>query len=258
MKTATKILLTAFILLIIALIVLMVFIRKGLYTSELAVGKGEVIKSEEHMSEAFHSLELQNTIHVYLKQDTAFQEAAVPQNRVVIEAHENLIPLVKTEVEDGRLRISLKENIRKRYAPQVYIYVADLQEIEASRGVTLESVNMISGKSLLHDLQLGAKSTLDLNFDDLELRLRLGAHTTLTGTVNSMRINSSHGAYLDASGLKARHCDIQASMGTFNHMSVAERIMGEVSQGSVLVYSGSPDVNELAFRSGGQVNQIDR
>ncbi len=256
MKTATKILLSAFILLNIVLIVLMVFIHKELFSSDMMVAKGEVVKLEKYMAEAFHSLELQNNIHVYLKQDTAFQEAVVPLNRVVIEAHENLIHLVKTEVEDGRLQISLKESIRKKYAPRVHVYVDDIQQIVASRGVTLESVNTISGTSLLHELQLGARSTLDLDLGDLELHMRMGAYTTLTGNVNSIQIDSSAGTYLDASGLNARICDIQASMGTFSSLNVAERIKGDVSKGSVLIYSGSPDINELTFRSGGQVNRI--
>ncbi len=248
MKTATKILLVTYVILIIAVISLLVVVRQGIASGELVMGEGEIVKIEKKKYDSFDRLELRNNIHVYITQDTL--------NQVMIEAHENIVHLVETEFKEGGLHISLTDNVARKYTPKVHISVVELMGIDAARGIRVESVNTLKGSSLSQTLQAGARSELMLDYEDLKIKMRAGAFTKLSGNVDKLFINSSAGALFEGIGLTARTCEINARMGTVNTLNVSDKITGNVSQGSVLAYAADPDITELSFSSGGQVNRI--
>ena len=249
MKTANKILLTAFIILCIGVISLVYMIQQGI-SGKTIHGTGEIILLEKPLQESFQNLELRNNLQVYITQENT--------NQVTIEAHENIARLVETEVKDGILLVSLSEGVRKNDTPKIHVSVTDLHGIDASRGVIVESANKLSGSYLSHILQAGAKSTLELDYDELKIHMRAGAYGTLSGNVSMLKINSSSGALLEASQLQARYCEIKTSMGTVNSLHVTEKLSGSVSQGAVVSYIANPDISELAIRGGGQLSRMNQ
>ena len=246
MKTVNKILLTAFIVLILAVISLVTLVRFGL-SGEVIHGTGTRIEVERALDEEFQKIELQNNMQVIISQD------ATP--RLTIEAHENIAALVDTRIAEGTLKVSLLESVSEQDKPTVHIVINDLEHLEASRGIVLKSEGTIQGVSLRKVIQAGVKSTLDLDYQELDLRMRAGAHTTLNGQVDHFRIQSSTGSFLNASGLRASVCKITTRTGTVNNIYVTDTLSGVASQGAVVAYGGNPDISGLEIRGGSQVNR---
>ncbi len=246
MKTVNKILLTAFIVLILAVISLVTLVRFGL-SGEVIHGTGTRIEVERALDEEFQKIELQNNMQVIISQD------ATP--RLTIEAHENIAALVDTRIAEGTLKVSLLESVSEQDKPTVHLVINDLEHLEASRGIVLKSEGTIQGVSLRKEIQAGVKSTLDLDYQELDLRMRAGAHTTLNGQVDHFRIQSSTGSFLNASGLRASVCKITTRTGTVNNIYVTDTLSGVASQGAVVAYGGNPDISGLEIRGGGQVNR---
>ncbi len=246
MKTVNKILLTAFIILILAVLSLVTLVRFGL-SGEVIHGTGEIMEVKQGLYESFHKLDLRNNMKVTVSQDTAQQ--------VTIKAHENIARLVDTEVADGTLLVSLPESVSEKDKPTVHIVVNHLEHIKASLGIVLESEGPIQGATLRKEIQAGVKSTLDLDYHELDLRMRAGAHSTLNGQVNHFIINSTAGSFLDASGLRANVCKINTRTGTVNNIYVTDTLSGVVSQGAIVTYRANPDISALEIRGGGQLNQ---
>ncbi len=245
MKTVNKILLTAFIILILAVVSLVTLVRFGL-SGEVIYGTGEIMEVKQDLYESFHKLDLRNNMKVIISQDSAQQ--------VSIKAHENIAGLVDIQVADGILRISLPESVSEKDKPTVRIVVDHLEHIEASLGIVLESEGPIQGATLRKEIQAGVKSTLDLDYHELDLRMRAGAHSTLSGQVNHFIINSTAGSFLNASGLHANVCKITTRSGTMNNIYVTDTLSGVVRQGAVVTYRANPDISELEIRGGGQLN----
>ncbi len=247
MKTVNKILLIAFIILVLAVISLITLVRSGL-TGEVVQGTGEVIEMEKDMYEPFNRLKLRNNLKVIVSQDTIQQ--------LTIKAHENIAGLVDTDIEDGTLLVSLAVSVSERDKPTVHIVVDQLEHLEASSGIDLESQGIIRGNKLRKEIQAGVKTTLDLDYHELDLRMRAGAHSTLSGQVNHFNIQSTAGSFLNASGLHASVCKITTRTGTVNNIYVTDTLSGVASQGAVISYGGNPDISGLEIRGGGELNRM--
>ena len=75
------------------------------------------IVSEERPAEAFSNIYLSDNVNLFLLQDSTYS--------IRVEAGKNLLPLIKTRVEEGSLYISNnnKCNWVRSYKPQVNVYV---------------------------------------------------------------------------------------------------------------------------------------
>lgn len=247
MKTVNKILLIAFIILVLAVVSLVTLVRFGL-AGEVVQGTGELIEWKKDLDEPFHRLKLRNNLKVIVSQDATQQ--------LTISAHENIAALVEAHVDDGTLLVSLPVSVSEGDKPTVHIVVDQLEHLEASSGIELESHGIIRGTKLRKEMQAGVKTTLDLDYRELDLRMRAGTHSTLRGQVNQFNIHSTAGSFLNASGLQASVCKITTRTGTVNNIYVTDTLSGVASQGAVVAYGGNPDISGLEIRGGGELNRM--
>jgi hypothetical protein len=78
---------------------------------------------------------LRNTANVFITQGG--------KQEIKIEAEENIIPMVRTEVKDGRLIIESEMNIESGHAINLYITVDDLCQLENSGSGIIRTTNTI-------------------------------------------------------------------------------------------------------------------
>ena len=129
-------------------------------------GNGNVVTEERSVAD-FTKVKGAAGIDVYLTEGT--------ENKVTVEADENLMELIETEVEGGKLRIRAIQNIGRAKAKKVHVTYVNLSSIEASSGADVIGNSVIKSETLNLDTSSGA----DLEASNRHRRTTLlGEHTT--------------------------------------------------------------------------------
>ncbi len=248
MKTTNTILLVAFVVLIVAIISLMVYLRASI-SFDVVEGSGNVIRKEVETRD-FQNLVLRGRLHAYLSADTT--------DRIIIEADDNLVDLVVREYSNGTLTVYLDQPISKGSVMNIYVHAMDLNSLHLSAGSVAHTEKPLTGKNFEHILQAGAKSTLHLHYEKMDLKAHAGAVTNLEGMVDTFRVVSAAGAVVDAHGLRVNICDIEAKAGSVNNLYVTGALHGSASHGAVIHYGGNPPDIQIDTNRGGHIESRSR
>jgi len=139
---------------------------------------------------------------------------------VEIEADDNLLPFITTEVVNGTLKIETEKRLKSSNPIRVRIYAPDINKLDVS-GVAKVTLNDVNNESLSVDSSGASK----LQISGVAARL----NADLSGAVQ-----------LDADGLTVKNASIDASGASYVSLNVTERLNAEASGASKILYSGSP------------------
>src|SRR5215472_17715745 len=118
---------------------------------------------------------------------------------VTVSADDNLLPLVRTDVDNGRLIIGLSQgNIRSSGTIRVNVTTPELKAVAASGGSAV-SVEGTTGSTF--DVEGSGGGVLTVNkakADQIKASASGGARVTLSGAANELKVHMSGGAGIKA------------------------------------------------------------
>lgn len=125
----------------VVLATIVFFSACNLSAKKKVVGSGNVIK-ENRTCETFNQIKCYGTFNVYLSQGQ--------KEEVVIEADDNIVPLIKTEFKNGILEVKNTEGYRfeRTTKMNVYITIVDLNELHFHGVGELKSLTDLNLTSL--------------------------------------------------------------------------------------------------------------
>jgi Putative auto-transporter adhesin, head GIN domain len=151
-----------------------------------------------------------------------------------IEADDNLLPLIKTEVHDGVLTVSSDENYHSAKAVALRITVPELTEA-ISRGAGEINISDAAGEKL-HLESMGAASF------------------NATGKVKSVEISSSGAGKIDAANLQAEKAKVDVTGAASVEVYASDQLDVKVSGVGSVEYSGNPKTVNKSVSGIGSVN----
>lgn len=201
----------------------------------------------DRKTEPFHGIKVSTGIDLYLTQGNA--------EKITVEADEDIIDNLKTEVHDGILQIYMEKNFNWRWNVErkVYVTFRKLDMLTANSGSDVESQGLLQVKNLKIDASSGSDIELEINADRLTVSTSSGSDTDLKGTAGYMEASSSSGSDLNAEDLKTKVCEVSASSGSDATVYVTERIKARASSGADIRYHGNPPVKDINESSGGDI-----
>jgi len=137
---------------------------------------------------------------------------------VQVEADDNVLQYIKTEVDDGVLEISTTRKIKSSSGLKVRISAPDIEKIEAS-GATKVSV-------------------ADLKNTGLEVDTSGASKVSLKGESEKFVVDVSGASNIDAGELKAKAATVSASGASQVNLYVTDSLRSKASGASKIVYSG--------------------
>ncbi len=206
-------------------------------------GNGNVVTIERSVAD-FTKVKGAAGIDVYLTEGT--------ENKVTVEADENLMELIETEVEGGKLRIRAIQNIGRAKAKKVHVTYVNLSSIEASSGADVIGNSVIKSETLNLDTSSGADLELEILSSEVFAETSSGSDMKLSGKATTLRAKASSGSDLDARELLVATCNADASSGADIKVNVKDQLTAEASSGGDVHYYGDPAaVTNKGSRSGG-------
>lgn len=171
-----------------------------------------VRKTEKRDLKSFSAIDTTGAYTV----DVTCQKAAA----VEVEADDNILPLIKTEVRDGIL------------------FVSNTQPYHSSKTVTLRitlpELNSVANHGA------GQLKIVDANSSDLKIDSTGAASVDAAGTAKSVEISSTGAGEIDTSKLHAGNVKVEVSGAASVSVYASEQLDVNVSGASHVSYSGNP------------------
>lgn len=209
-------------------------------------GNGNVTEEVRQVRE-FDQIEVSRGMNVYITQGSP--------TKVVVIADNNLHEVIETEVEGGKLKVYINENIRWAKEKKVMVTVDKLTEVKATSGSNGYSQNQIMSDNLKLFANSGANLHFEVNAKYLKADCSSGANIKLSGLAKNAELEVSSGANLKGQELRVDNCKMRASSGGNVYASITERLEARASSGGNIVYYGEPTSTEIDCSSGGNVHR---
>ncbi len=199
-------------------------------------GNGNVVKQERDIG-SFSSIDVGGAFRVFLKQGD--------KEQLTVEADENLLDVIKTEVVGNTLKISTKEDIRSPEKLNIYITFVTLKGLELSGACHLTSDNTFN----LDDIELDCSGATDVELkfsaSKVEMDCSGASKIELFGTAEKVSLDLSGASQLDAIEFEAGDVDVDVSGASHGKMMVNGELSADVSGAASFKYKGDPKLGDI-------------
>ena len=206
-------------------------------------------KNEQRSVSTFHAREVSRAIKVSIKQG--------PQAPLLVEADDNILPYIKTEVKEETLYISLPNDIsvNTRNPMEIEITVPELTFLSATTAAQVESESPWEVHKLDITATTAAKIEMDVKAEDITVNLTTAAQLELEGSAKHFNAKLTTSAEVDAADFSAEIAEITATTASDIKIRVNESLQYSVTTGSSIKYLGNPQISG-SNGSGGSIRQI--
>ena len=204
-------------------------------------GNGEVVEETREVTEDFTAIAASEGLDVFVTQDSEF--------RIRVEADENVIDLIGTDIRDGKLKVHAIENIG-RATKKVYVSLPEITALEANSGSDLVGQGLIEADKVQLNASSGADLNVELVADQVEANCSSGADIRLGGSTNLLYADASSGSDIKALDLASKVCRANASSGADIKVQVIEQLTADANSGADIGYTGDPKVETRKSVSG--------
>lgn len=208
-------------------------------------GNGNVQKEERKVTD-FTGLKTSSAIDVYLSQGNG--------HKIVVEADENLLEYIVTEVSNDVLRIYPDDvNIRKAEKLRVYVTMQNVNYISASSAGDVIGETPVKTESLKISASSSGDVKLEVYAKNLSLKTSSAGDITLKGTADYVEASTSSAGDIKAYDLKVKEADLSSSSAGDIKITVTERLKARASSAGDIYFYGNPEHVDAKSSSGGDV-----
>lgn len=190
-------------------------------------GSGNLATEQRSVS-GFKGIDVSSTFEVVITAQKDFS--------VTVEADDNILPLIETEVRHGVLNIECSRRVSPKNPMKIIITAPDIENVEASGAANI-ILNSIKNGGLRVDSS-GASKIL------------------VTGETGKLVVDVSGATKVDAEGLVSENADIDTSGASQVLVNVLNSLQSDASGASKIIYSGSP--RELKTKKSGAASVTQR
>ena len=174
-----------------------------------------------------------------------------PVFNVAVEAEENLLPFIRTDVSDGVLHIGVKKGhiIKPHETIKVNVHMPVLKGIELSGSgniicdtFDIEQMDIdISGSG---NISLGTHAT------SVNSKISGSGEITITGSATNANLSISGSGQLHALDMVCINCNADIAGSGSIYVNVTTKLDAHISGSGDIYYSGNPQVNTHISGSG--------
>lgn len=210
-------------------------------------GSGNIIKETRQLAE-INSVSVSGSIKVDVK------TGMVPS--LTVEADDNIMPYVVTNVSDKNLSIKLKgiNNLRNATI-HIYLVVPILNKISTSASAEVRSAEAITNSDKISfTASSGSLINVNVGAPSISAGASSGADIILSGRTKNLSAESSSGSSVNLFGLKSENATASASSGADIDIFASIGLNANASSGAKVNYKGGATSVVKNVSSGGSVN----
>ncbi len=204
-------------------------------------GCGNLVTETRHPG-SFGSVSLSIPAEVYISKGEEYS--------VVIEGEENIIPLLLTEVKNGKLSITSRGNIMPGKDIRIHIRAADIDGLRTMGSGSITLLDKFSAGSLTLEVMGSGNISAETSARRITSEIRGSGDIHLSGVCREHNISIMGSGDLRSASLESGICKVSV-MGSGNTYVWVNSLLDVSIMGSGNVYyKGSPDVETRKMGSG--------
>lgn len=233
---------------ILALTVVVAVMLCGCIEPSCVTGSGKVI-SEDRTADEFTSIDLHVPGDLYLVQG--------PYQPLKIEAEDNILPLLRTNVANDKLIVDISECISPRRPIKIYVSMEEIVSLEVSGSGDIISENMIEADTL--EAKISGSGDMDLMVlsEDISTTISGSGSLKLSGVAAGHKAIVSGSGNIDSYGLSADRSQITISGSGSGEISASEELDVRISGSGNVYYKGNPEKIDAQMTGSGRLKKVD-
>lgn len=231
---------------LIALILLVVAAASGCI-GQNATGSGNVINQSQNVS-GFNQVALSGIGTLIITQGN--------QESLTIEAEDNLMPYIKTSVNNNKLNINIERGMPVPTKPILFhLTVKDLNTIETSGSGKIQSDNLKANSLAININGAGEGNLTNLNVNTLKILISGAGRLFMSGNANNQDVSISGAGEYNANNLASKSATITISGAGRGTVKVSDSLNAVVNGAGQISYIGSPKITQ-SINGAGSVKQV--
>jgi hypothetical protein len=206
-------------------------------------GSGNVIQ-QERVVPTFTNVDVSGSYNVVITQDTI--------QKVVVKTDDNIMPDVKTEVENGTLRIYFS-NHHWNYDPTfmtVYVSSAHIEDLNLSGSGNISSLNNLQASNPEYTISGSGNIDVGVNAQSLHSKISGSGNITLAGSATTAQHTISGSGNIHALNLNSSNVTVNISGSGDCYVNADSTLNVTISGSGKVRYTGTPQVTTNISGSG--------
>ena len=223
--------------------------RASAFTVASLISVAAFARGEDREVPAFHSVEIASGIHATVE---------IGQRKPVhLEADAEILRLVETRVENGKLRVGFRPHATWSGDREVSIAIQtpELRALGASGGAVVRATFSRAAETGIQASGGSEIRARGVDAADLSIQGSGGSQLDVQGRADSLDLQMSGGTRLHGNDLSVKDVSVQASGGSEGELRASGRIRGALSGGSELHVRGG--ARAKVATSGGSAVEVE-
>lgn len=233
-----------YLIIFMLLVGIFMFGKRAFHCSFIGGTKGEgPVKTEMRDVSGFRGVELGFSGDVEVRVSDTYS--------VEVHAQENLLPLLKTEVEDGNLNIYFSENVSRSEGVKVLVSGPSFHHFSVGGSGEIKVVTPIQSEKM--ELALAGSGELALpqaTLGSLHCTVSGSGGIEVGGTANATEVEVSGSGDVDAKGLTTNELRVAIAGSGSVKAHVVQVLKADIAGSGDVYYSGDPHVESNISGSG--------
>lgn len=210
-------------------------------------GSGHVITQKRSVG-GFTKLSVSSGIDVELRRGPA---------SVSVEADDNLMDLIETTVENGTLKVGIKDHTNLNDVHiKVFVTANDINSIKASSAASVEVKDQLTSQDkIVLDASSASDITVSVEAPEVSIEASSASEIKVSGRTRSVNANSSSASTIKAFELLSENTIAEASSGSSIDVFASVSLEANASSGSDIDYKGAAAMVKKQESSGGSVSE---
>lgn len=174
---------------------------------------------------------------------------------VSVEDDENILPVIITEVENGTLNVTYKDNtsINNDHA-KVYIQTPSLEKVISSGSANIIIIDAIKNNNQI-EVSVSGSGNIEGGVDAPKINASIGGsgNINLKGRTKDFEAKVSGSGDLDCSGLQSENTTVSVSGSGNAHVFASVHLTARASGSGDVRYRGNPSSPEIHSSGSGSV-----
>jgi len=219
------------------------------FLEDFEKGNGNYV-TERRAVEAFDEIRVGGNFEVILEKGA--------QPVVQINADENLLDFIDTEVNSGILDISQEKKLFSKRKIRLVIHYQELEDIRAMGATLIKNEGYLDAENL--EIRMEGAGVIDLHIrsEDLKVVLSGAGMVTLSGEVNTQELRLTGAGKLEAFDLESRVCDISVGGLGGAEVYVTEKLNAKIEGIGGIEYAGNPEELVSEINGLGKIQPSDK
>jgi len=209
-------------------------------------GSGHVV-SEERSVAKFHEIHLQTSADVEVTQG--------PTTSISIEAEDNILPLIHTDVKENALVITNEQNVLTSKGITIRITTPDLSAVVIDGSGSVKTLTPFSGKTFTALVAGCGDLDADLSYDQIKTSIDGSGDMTLRGKTQDYHGEISGAGSIHALDLQAETGSVDISGSGDGEVNCARALKAEVSGSGDILYRGDPPSLHTSISGSGSISK---